>query len=285
MLWETIKKYRIYLAALAAVILIGICWGGIYAIAGSKQSLLGILSILGNLASAVIAFLAASILFSSEESERFEGQLRRIIQESTGNPTTLDQVPWANFIGNAEEIDFVVQGWDRWGDQQSIAAALTEFFGRKGKFRLYVCNPDSAGASHARALLAERLSRSPGDVGVEIKGTQRTINDIRERIPLADRGPPVEVYETDSFNWYFAAFFRGRKLTGGTRVRDVVVFSVYAHTKRRPWDMPAQVVYPDTQSNDFREWFEAELKHLRDGVPKPSKYVGTVQKNETGLLT
>jgi hypothetical protein len=135
---------------------------------------------------------------------------------------------------------------------------------------MYVCNPVSDGGSHARALLEQRLNRTPGEIVTEIKGTFRRISEIREGVPAVDRGPPIELFETDNLNWYFAALFTGKSLFGGNRVRDVLVLSVYAHTRRRSWDMPAQMVYPDTQSRDFREWFKKELQYLRDGVPKDS---------------
>jgi hypothetical protein len=212
----------------------------------------------------VIAFLFVSLLFSKEDTEEQVRVLRQVITESLGRPDLLAQVPWENLIDNACEIDFVVQGWDRWADQEMIARALARFFERGGKFRLYVCHPDSLEGSYARSLMEGRLGKGPNEVVIEIKDTFKTINGVRDQLPPEKKGPEIEVIQTNNLNWYFGVLFKGREISGDAGARDVMVFSIYSHTPWRPWNMPALVIYPDIH-NHMREWFKAELQHLRSG--------------------
>ena len=203
-----------------------------------------------------------------EQIANMDGRISDIILRSGNSGTTLSQVPWADLIASASEIDFVVQGWDRWTEHQNIARDLRTFFERGGQFRLYVYEPTSDKASSVRASMAHRIGRGPGATEEEITGTIKNINDIVDRLPPEKRAlaKPIEVYRSCNINWYFAALFTGSRTTEQDRARDVMVFSIYSHTPtRRPWDMPAIMIYPDMHADsNMRDWFKGELNHLKE---------------------
>lgn len=269
LLTNTIKKYRLLLALVIAPVLIVLYWVGVYSLSGdvdgvsspSREAWLSTLAVLVNLASMIIGFVVIAALFEKENAEVQANELRRIVSEVTNTPSELDKIPWANLIENASEIDFVVQGWNGWAERSEIADALTRFFEQGGHFRLYVCHPDASEGSIARALMELRIGRTPEEVRVEINGTFRTINEAFQlgRNPKGIE-PTFEQFQTSQVNWYFAASFINKKSAATTTTRDVIVFSIYSHTPgRRPWSMPAIMIYPD---QPIKDWFKNELKHL-----------------------
>ena len=168
---------------------------------------------------------------------------------------TLDQLNWAALIGNASTIDFVVQGWDGW--MEKYDADLQRFFSRGGKFSLFVYDHESERAAPYRGYMGDRLGKAPHDVNQEIKGTITKLRELREELTAVTGTPgSVEIIRMVRLNWYFAARFRG------TGPDDVVVFSVYSHTKQNPYKMPAVTIQLDTNA-PLQKWFEAELQHLR----------------------
>lgn len=143
-----INKYRNLLAVTVVPLLLLASWVGIYFIVGNtdianntKAASIAAVSLLANLASTVFAFLIVSLLFRKEDAVEQQSVLRRIISEEIGRPNFLSQVPWGDLIENASEIDFIVQGWDGWANQQNTSRALASFFERGGHFsRCLACS-------------------------------------------------------------------------------------------------------------------------------------------------
>lgn len=294
---DVIKRYRRLLALSIAAILIGLSWSGVYyfsAGADSAQKYLNlwliVAGVLTNLASTVIAFWAASLLFSKEDeqsqaelirsavaeafnrTESLQSIVRTAVDQAVSNPQTMRQVRWDELIENAAEIDFVVQAWNGWAEQPQIRRALKQFFERGGHFRLHVYDPKTPAASKARAYLEARLNRAPSAIVGEIDGTSSGIEDAFHSATASSAVSTFTTYPMDRLNWYFATLFKGKELPGGGRARNVLVVSIYSHTPRSsPWAMPAIVIYPDLHDN-LLQWFEGELEHLRTvSAPAPAR--------------
>jgi hypothetical protein len=189
-------------------------------------------------------------------------ELQAAIRDVQG-ATTLEQINWAALIAGASEIDFVVQGWDGW--IEANASYLRSFMDRGGKFRLFVYDPISEKTNQARALMAERLGKTPHEVVSEIRGTISNIQSIRDELPLNKRtSDNLEIILMTQLNWYFAARFIGKLMTSSSKNRDAIVFSIYSHKKHRVYNMPAITIFPETHPS-MASWFDAELAHLRRG--------------------
>jgi hypothetical protein len=283
--WQSITKYRNWLGLLAAVLCLVLSWILTYFLLKSgleqniKNASLAVIATLVNLASTAAVFVVASVLFQREDDAKLEDTFRHIILETQERPVDLSQVRFEDLIDRAEEIDFVVQGWNGWAAQRPTARALTNFFERGGRFRLYLCHPDSPQAVPNRGAMERRLGRNPGQIAEEIRGTVQTIDDIFQSIKskYPNRGK-LDIYLSNELNWYFAAYFRAAKSVNQVRGLNMLVLSVYSHTPGTPpWQMPAFQVYLD-QHPRMQEWFETEMKHLRDGVPRDTvQQPGSVQ--------
>lgn len=218
------------------------------------------------LTGAVLAPLLIVVLIRRSDIAAFEERLRTVLSQELSRPLTLDQVEWVRLFGDADEVDLVVQGWDGWPERPEVAKGLSDFFERKGTFRLYVCHPDAHEASPIRSLMEKRLGKNPHEVISEINGTFKNINEVREQIPSKNRGVKIELIQTVRVNWYFAIYFKCRK-GSQAKMRDVLLLSFYAHRHgRKAWTMPCLLLYPDTVAG-IEEWFRNELAELRSGVP------------------
>jgi hypothetical protein len=276
----TSDKWRL-ITGIAVALLVVIVAGIIYSSdAGPlKGSKLVIASVLANLASSLIVFVVGwSLLRNDSEGERKKfanetiikplkesfterlGELQSAIRDLQG-ATTLEQIDWAGLIAGASEIDFVVQGWDRWFDIHDVS--LREFLEGGGKFRLFVYDPISDKMNQARALMAERLGKTPHEIVSEIRGTTTALNGIRDDLPQNKRTPDnIEIVLMTQVNLYFAARFIGKPTSPSSKNRDAIVFSIYSHTKTRVNSMPAITIFPDMYPS-MGTWFEAELAYLR----------------------
>lgn len=295
-IFKLVKRYRVLLGILTLVIVALGAWyfsslpqstptTGVATAAQPPQQTsstnLLISSVLAGLATSLIGFLAVSWLFSKEDqslneelelkknqklartvlheaSAELDLKIHNAVLESFGTASMLSEVPWARLIEGADEIDFIVQGWDGWFETPEIAEALLGFFERNGKLRLYLYDADSIESQRVRQDMAKRIGRLPERVEHEIKETYERAVELRDR---AGSGS-VELHSSVETIWYFGALFKGRQRFGKEKQRDIVLFSIYAHTSRRPMDMPAILIYPDMQQNDFREWFKKELDYL-----------------------
>jgi len=187
-------------------------------------------------------------------------ELESAIRDLQG-ATTLEQIDWAGLIAGASEIDFVVQGWDRWFDKHDVF--LRSFLEGGGKFRLFVYDPISDKTNQARALMAERLGKTPHEIVSEIRGTTATLTGIRDDLPPNKRTTEnIEIVLMTQVNLYFAARFIGKPTSSSSKKRDAIVFSIYSHTKTRVNSMPAITIFPDMYPS-MGTWFDAELAYLR----------------------
>lgn len=172
-------------------------------------------------------------------------------------PTVIKDINWKHLIKQADQIDFLVQGWDGWMDHHYTE--LKDFFERKGKFNLFVVNADGEGAKYVRQLMETRLGKSTSLVEAEIAGTIDNIHKIFDEADDPDSKKSLEVFCLNEINWYFAAQFK----SVGTDRRDVLVLSLYSHHRYPIKETPAIVLFRDTAPDVFK-WFDAELKYLQD---------------------
>ena len=216
------------------------------------------------ISSAFIGFYLFSIFLldkPNSASPDIAADVSQILANYIDNKSILKDCQFGNLIGNASEIDFVVQGWDRWTERDNIYDSLKNFFSRGGEFRLYITDPDKNEASYSRSMMEKRLNRTPHLVEKEINGTFESLKDIIDGHAI-DAGL-IKCFKTTALNWYFAARFIGRTNSSGHKHRDVIVFSIYSHTQFTPWHLPSILVYPDDHTDlNLEGWFDKELKHI-----------------------
>jgi hypothetical protein len=272
------------IATLTTALLLGVVSGILaYSAEGAERGRkLLVFAVLSNLTSSLIVFGVGSSLLGKESEhdpkelakshiveplkQSLDGmagtleELQSSLRELQG-ATTLGQIDWPGLIAGASEIDFVVQGWDRW--IEAHASSIRSFLDRGGKFRLFVYDPTSNKSNQARALMADRLGKTPHEIESEIRGTTDTIKMIQDELPPAKRATVrLEVFLVTKINWYFAARFVGRQTSDSAKNRDAIVFSIYSHTKHRVNDMPAITLFPEMHP-PMNTWFEKELDHLK----------------------
>lgn len=213
------------------------------------------------------ARIESALKTADEEHTRrltdLRSELARISSKFAGQTTALalGNVQWQVALESAREVHFVVQGWDRWMDDNE--SAVRKFLLSGGLFNLYVYDPASEKNSRALHDMATRLSKTPRDVQQEIAGTVSRLLALQDALPhpLREKNP-VTIHYIKTVNWYFAVRIRGRKYPGGGAARDIIIFSIYSHKRASVQRMPALVMYPD-EDEEFDRWFEAELDYLR----------------------
>jgi hypothetical protein len=171
-------------------------------------------------------------------------------------PTVLRDIKWKSLIKNADEINFLVQGWDGWMETQ--ATELRDFFSRGGKFSLLVVNDQGNDAEYVRKLMERRLDKTKALVEAEITNTISNITDKFNEGGDSSSNRILEVFCLNEINWYFAAQFKSK----GTESRDVLVLSLYSHHKYSLNETPAIVLFRDSAQSVFK-WFESELEKLK----------------------
>ena len=221
-----------------------------------------------NFTSSLVIFLIAALLISSDNKQDHIDLLKEnlltplqnsiINIEKTGNKSVINQIPWSSFIENSSEIYFIVQGWDKWF--QDYGDELKKFFVDGGIFRLFVCDPNERSAMSARSLMASRLGKTPRDVVSEIT---ETVDEIENLYKAADCKGSLEIIYMKKLNWYFSAKFIGKNTDSLSKLRDIMVFSIYSHTRHPVKDMPVMILYPDIYPQ-VNIWFESEIRHLKN---------------------
>jgi hypothetical protein len=176
-------------------------------------------------------------------------------------PTVLRDIKWKSLIKHADEINFLVQGWDGWIETQ--ATELRDFFSRGGKFSLLVVNDQGNDAEYVRKLMERRLDKTKALVEAEITNTISNITDKFNEGGDSSSGKLLEVFCLNEINWYFAAQFKSQ----GTESRDVLVLSLYSHHKYSLNETPAIVLFRDSAQSVFK-WFESELEKLKSRSAK-----------------
>jgi hypothetical protein len=170
-------------------------------------------------------------------------------------PTVLKDINWKSLIKQADEIDFLVQGWDGWMEHHSTE--LEDFFRRNGKFHLIVVNAEGEEAGYVRKLMERRLEKTASQVEAEITTTISNIYDIYKEVTEPSPTKVLEVFCLNEVNWYFAAQFKSHD----SENRDVLVLSLYSHHRYLLKETPAIVLFRDSAQSVFK-WFDAELKNL-----------------------
>ncbi len=190
--------------------------------------------------------------FKSEIS-RLEVKIDQLMLE-LNKPTVLEDVDWNQLVHDANVIEFLVQGWDGWMEENR--RALEGFFKEKGIFNLYVLDPKSSQAKYARKLMARRLDRKMDVVAVEIQNTIDNLIEI-QKASAGSNDIQVNVKLLNEVNWYFASIF---KSTNNDK-RDVLILSPYSHHKYPIKETPAIIIYRDIAPRVFT-WIESEFETL-----------------------
>ncbi len=217
-------------------------------------------SIVQTILGALLVFWLASIFLFDTKSTELKNSIAAALHEASSRPSTLADVDWESLIQDAEEIDFVVQGWNGWMEQREINDELVRFFARGGIFNLYVYDDQHEDALHVRKLLEGRISRTPDEVKEELVGTRRGL--LGAHGPTTNSNSQVNIYKLKTVNWYFAFRFKTRSDPRSGKSRDGIIFSIYSHTPTKPWKMPATLIAP-AEFKELVEWFDAELAFLR----------------------
>ena len=199
--------------------------------------------------------LSGAIEGSSKDSKRLILKIDELIS-NIKPPTVLKDINWKSLIKQADEIDFLVQGWDGWMDHHSTE--LEDFFGRSGKFRLFVINDQGKDAGYVRKLMEKRLDKTETLVEAEIVNTISKIKDRFNEANDPTSKKVLEVFCLNEINWYFAAQFKSHD----SGSRDVLVLSFYSHHKYLLKETTAIRLFRDSAPDVFT-WFDAELTKLK----------------------
>lgn len=202
-------------------------------------------------------FISESVTESSSNSSKLIVKIDELILNSKIEPpTVLQDIKWKILIKQAQQIDFLVQGWDGWMTHHYTE--LKEFFNNGGEFNLFVVNEEGEEAEYIRKLMEKRLEKTGTLVEAEIKNTITNIQDIFSEADIKANGKMLNVFRLNEINWYFAAQFKS-KIAGN---RDALVLSLYSHHKYPIKLTPAIILYRDSAPNAFN-WFDVELEKLK----------------------
>ena len=150
---------------------------------------------------------------------------------------TFPEIQWNKLFERTDEIDFVVQSWDKW--EENVRVPLRSFLLREGKINLFVHNHSVQFSETLHKPWQQRTNRNDQQANDEIVGTINSIvAAVRAALPSqkdAKREKRLTIRLMKNLNWFCAIRFGP----------DRLLLSVYAHHHRNGVEAPFFLIRTD----------------------------------------
>ena len=166
---------------------------------------------------------------------------------------TFPEIQWDKLFERTDEIDFVVQSWDKW--EENVRVPLRSFLQRGGKINLFLHHHSGQFSETLHKPWQQRTNRNEQQAYDEIV---RTIDSIVAAIHAAlpgekeaKREKRLTIRLMKNLNWFCAIRFGS----------DRLLLSVYAHHHRNGVEAPFFLIRTDSHKG-IATWFQNELDQL-----------------------